>query len=438
MCAASGEQTPRATGVANLTTWSGSAAVVWSLMVSFITMRDAIILTTMSTPDTMPARKITCGIDFVLWVITAFASTIDGPFANGGADGNGYFSVMCGLFVASQLALEEFRQELPRYMHVRYALLYLASGVVLLLESFPEVGKYCSIQGLPDGTSLPDGSSTCTFAIMMSMPVSYGLPNWALAYGLINTLFGLLILLVLLSLRYEKLKRLRPLYECFSSEIQVRGRSGLTGLRALAGVLLVVALTSALILTNNFQPYSEIGNAYIACWVSVLSAGMLLSEERQAGASTEQLQSVVVEGGGSSVDPDAAATTADLLGRRVKIDGLASKPELNGTFGTAISFDDVKGRYNVKLEATAEMMALKPANVSKAAGGGGGGSGAAMPTAMPYAVSLLVSSVLVIISVSGDVWDTAALAGTVGTCVFASVNDCHTPCVSCHAFAGAG
>ncbi|KAJ1628287.1 hypothetical protein T492DRAFT_1018995 [Pavlovales sp. CCMP2436] len=31
--------------------------------------------------------------------------------------------------------------------------------------------------------------------------------------------------------------------------------------------------------------------------------------------------------------------TAPLVGRRVRIEGLASKPELNGTEGTAIFFD---------------------------------------------------------------------------------------------------
>ena len=39
---------------------------------------------------------------------------------------------------------------------------------------------------------------------------------------------------------------------------------------------------------------------------------------------------------------------APLVGQRVVIDGLSSKPELNGTKGTAASFDEAKGRYNVK------------------------------------------------------------------------------------------
>jgi len=39
---------------------------------------------------------------------------------------------------------------------------------------------------------------------------------------------------------------------------------------------------------------------------------------------------------------------APLLGRKVKIDGLISKPELNGTSGTAMTFNTAKGRYAVR------------------------------------------------------------------------------------------
>ena len=58
--------------------------------------------------------------------------------------------------------------------------------------------------------------------------------------------------------------------------------------------------------------------------------------------------------------------TQGLVGRRVTINGLASKPELNGTHGLAISFDDAKGRYNVKLDATGSLMALKPTALAAA------------------------------------------------------------------------
>jgi hypothetical protein len=51
-----------------------------------------------------------------------------------------------------------------------------------------------------------------------------------------------------------------------------------------------------------------------------------------------------------------------LLGKRVIIKGLAAKPELNGRIGTAVSFDDDKGRYSVELHETSSFM-IKPANL---------------------------------------------------------------------------
>jgi hypothetical protein len=50
-----------------------------------------------------------------------------------------------------------------------------------------------------------------------------------------------------------------------------------------------------------------------------------------------------------------------LLGSRVVINGLVAKPELNGCTGTAVSFDDEKGRYSVELDDTSFM--IKPCNL---------------------------------------------------------------------------
>jgi hypothetical protein len=51
-----------------------------------------------------------------------------------------------------------------------------------------------------------------------------------------------------------------------------------------------------------------------------------------------------------------------LLGRRVVIDGLVAKPELNGRTGTAVSFDIAKGRYSVELDDTTSLM-IKSCNL---------------------------------------------------------------------------
>ena len=52
-----------------------------------------------------------------------------------------------------------------------------------------------------------------------------------------------------------------------------------------------------------------------------------------------------------------------LLGRRVVINGLVAKPELNGRAGTAVSFDDDKGRYLVELDDTSSSLMIKPCNL---------------------------------------------------------------------------
>ena len=51
-----------------------------------------------------------------------------------------------------------------------------------------------------------------------------------------------------------------------------------------------------------------------------------------------------------------------LLGSRVAINGLVARPELNGRTGTAVSFDDDKGRYSVELDDTSSVM-IKPCNL---------------------------------------------------------------------------
>ena len=51
-------------------------------------------------------------------------------------------------------------------------------------------------------------------------------------------------------------------------------------------------------------------------------------------------------------------------GQEVEVRGLKAKPELNGTRGTVESFDKVRGRYAVKLQATGETLALQGANLA--------------------------------------------------------------------------
>jgi ankyrin repeat protein len=65
------------------------------------------------------------------------------------------------------------------------------------------------------------------------------------------------------------------------------------------------------------------------------------------------------------VHATAAAPTPSLSGRRVRIDGLKGRPELNGRCGVAGRFDAAKGWYEVAVEGEAEAVLLKPANLQE-------------------------------------------------------------------------
>ena len=61
------------------------------------------------------------------------------------------------------------------------------------------------------------------------------------------------------------------------------------------------------------------------------------------------------------------AEEAAAAGRRVRIDGLKARPELNGRCGVARRFDAAKGRYEVAVEGEAEVLVLlRPANLQGA------------------------------------------------------------------------
>lgn len=59
------------------------------------------------------------------------------------------------------------------------------------------------------------------------------------------------------------------------------------------------------------------------------------------------------------------ASSAPLLGKRVVLSGLKAKPELNGAFGSALAFDEVKGRYQVALDSGVSVL-LKGTNLAEA------------------------------------------------------------------------
>ena len=117
---------------------------------------------------------------------------------------------------------------------------------------------------------------------------------------------------------------------------------------------------------------------------------------------------------------------APYVGRQVEVTGLASRPDLNGRVGTAQSFNDATGRYNVVVSG--ELLALKPINVTVVvqgepvpaaarqadpgrAQGGGAGPGFQPPAGLhPKGLAMAFAAVLVLV-LGVPVLTAALLAG---------------------------
>ena len=108
---------------------------------------------------------------------------------------------------------------------------------------------------------------------------------------------------------------------------------------------------------------------------SLRSLGMtaLMWAEQQEHTATAQLlrqhaqrqTAEEAEARAATTEARAAANipTPNLSGRRVSIDGLKGRPELNGRCGVAGGFEAAKGRYAVAVEGEAEAVLLKPMNL---------------------------------------------------------------------------
>ena len=90
----------------------------------------------------------------------------------------------------------------------------------------------------------------------------------------------------------------------------------------------------------------------------------LNSEAQQSGPAEER---PVLKETAFSPLPRKQQAAPLLLGVRVVINGLVSKPELNGAIGLAKTFDEKKQRYGVKVDGVAgNLLALRPENLSPA------------------------------------------------------------------------
>ena len=63
-----------------------------------------------------------------------------------------------------------------------------------------------------------------------------------------------------------------------------------------------------------------------------------------------------------AADPRAAAHRA-LVGKRVRLHGLTTRPALNGAYGTVRGYDERKGRCAVRIDGSGESCSIRPANL---------------------------------------------------------------------------
>ncbi|KAG8456990.1 hypothetical protein KFE25_006602 [Diacronema lutheri] len=86
---------------------------------------------------------------------------------------------------------------------------------------------------------------------------------------------------------------------------------------------------------------------------------------------------------------------APLVGKRVRLVDVGSKPELNGREGVALSFNEASCRYNVRLDHTDAVLSLKPACLVALPSGGAddgaaGARGGARARGLPPALEELL------------------------------------------------
>jgi hypothetical protein len=103
-------------------------------------------------------------------------------------------------------------------------------------------------------------------------------------------------------------------------------------------------------------------NGHAAVTKQLLAARCNVDLQINTGATALQVAEGLGHAGIATLIRNRKQETA-LLGRRVVINGLVAKPELNGRTGTAVSFDDDKGRYSVELDDTSSSFMIKPCHL---------------------------------------------------------------------------
>ena len=96
---------------------------------------------------------------------------------------------------------------------------------------------------------------------------------------------------------------------------------------------------------------SDLGSASASALASTPAPGSVCSMSSSSHSFDSKSASI----------PGSAAEFS--AGLRVRMQGLRTRPDLNGTCGTVTQFSSQSGRYHVKCEKDGEVMAFKPANL---------------------------------------------------------------------------
>jgi len=232
---------------------------VFAIVVSVVTIRDAVFLLTMNSLDF--TRKAGAILLVVLWLATVIVTTIpyNMTFA---AAGNGFFAVWLGLVSCVWLALEETQRRLAASVYFNATAVYTAAGLLIWVET-------CQFLNAPPGRLR-------------------SLAGFAFAYGMLTFLFGA-FLLDLMLIREDKrmfyhIPKLKPCLKRTATWL-FDGPSitfldiKITPLRCVAVVLTAFAIAAALGLTYYFDPYTHVDDGYLACWISVIAAAFLISQD---------------------------------------------------------------------------------------------------------------------------------------------------------------
>jgi len=282
---------------------------VWALLVACLSLKDGAMLLMMQSADV--TRKYIAAWQFVLWISAAIVLTMThrAPFR---VASNGYFAVWLGAASAVALAFEEFQQALTATTPLKATAVYTACGFVLLVDSSEFIGE---------GDPFTCGNA---FTGIGGRDCSGGLASFAFVYGLMSMCFGILLMLLMYvhagtppttSVLAPLIIRLRSTLATLAAfvvdgPIRIVASYKLTPLKGVGTFLLAFAISAALSLTYFFPPYSDLDNGFVACWLSVSSAAMLLQEPPQVAEVEEPRNLAVI----TTISGDAAAAELGVSG----------------------------------------------------------------------------------------------------------------------------